>query len=138
MGDNREDIKENDTYYYYFNLAENFDRTPASLILTLKKLARAITLTPILIVDKTISIPIRWRQKRSTYVHTISCEELKNKSNNISSSCKQFIANTRLGDFFFTENVYYQKNIFLVEYDDLSDIQEQWGSGEMNMRLSEK
>ena len=59
MGDNREDIKENDTYYYYFNLAENFDRTPASLILTLKKLARAITLTPILIVDKTISIPIR-------------------------------------------------------------------------------
>ena len=59
MDDNREDIKENDTYYYYSNLAENFDRTPASLILTLKKLARAITLTPILIVDKTISIPIR-------------------------------------------------------------------------------
>lgn len=37
MDDNSADIKENDIDYYYSNLAENIDRTPASLIFNIEE-----------------------------------------------------------------------------------------------------
>lgn len=40
MDDNRADIKENDIDYYYTKLAENIDRTPASLIFNIEEVGQ--------------------------------------------------------------------------------------------------